>query len=362
MRRGFALAVIATLSSATLLAGCGSSSSGGSTGSTGGGGTNNSSAPPQTEFTDALHSLTAGQSLTTTLGLDTTSANLIKISGEKGSTPVTQTQADLITSAKLTVAIQAPSGKTLSDVTSSAGSASAAGSSVRVTGSANSTTYFTFTVVNKNIYLQLNLQGILDAAGQSAAYAGIKSAVSSQPAFAQDFIAGKTIEIPATVIASLTDLLKGATQSQSSSPVPNPSQIAGLVGGVEAAIINDLNVTRTSTGTTDVLALDGNIRTIGEDVIQAIATALPAVAAQLDPSRANSAPNRSVTAEASVTGGTLSKLEFDFGQFSPGQTDTLPIAAEFSTASPNISAPSGATVVSFQDLVSFFTAFAGSTG
>jgi hypothetical protein len=208
----------------------------------------------------------------------------------------------------------------------------------------------------------VNLKGILDAAGQSSAYAGITSQVSSLPAFAKDFIAGKTVEIPASTLSSLTSLLQGAAQGQGSSAVPNPAQIAGLISGIENAILNDLTVTRTTTGSTDVLEVSGNVRTIAGDVLSAVATAIPAAASQISPGQADTAPNKVVKAEASVTGGTLSKLEFDFGQFSPGQSDTLPIAASFSTVSPNITAPSGATVVNFQDLVTFFTSFAGSTG
>jgi hypothetical protein len=363
MRRRLALGAIAAVSTCTLLAGCGSSSSGGSTGSTGstGGGTNNSSAAPKTEFTDALHALSAGQSLTTTLGLDTDSANLLKITGENGDTPLTQSQADLIASAKISIAVQAPSGTTLASALAQP-STTATGSSVRVTGTAGGTTYFTVTVLNKNIYLQVDLKGILDAAGKPDALAGITSQVSSLPKFVQDLIAGKTIEIPASTISSLTSLLQGAAQGQGSGSVPNASQVASLVGAVETAILNDITVARTTSGSTDVLELTGNVRTIASDVITAVATAFPAAASQISPTQANTAPDREVKAEASVTGGALSKLEFDFGQFSPKQADTLPIAATFSTASPNISAPAGATTVNFQDLVTFFTAFAGSTG
>jgi hypothetical protein len=356
MRRRLALGAVATLSTVTLIAGCGSSSSGGSTG-TAGSGTNNSSAPPKTELTTAFHALTTGQSLTTTLGLDTDSANLIKITGEHGDTPVTQSQADLLTSAKISIALQAPSGKTLAAVTSGTASAAAA-SSIRITGAAGGTTYFTLTVVNKNIYLQADLKGILDAAGQSAAYTGIESQVASLPTFATDFIAGKTIEIPESTITALTGLLQGSAQS---SAVPNPAQIATLISGIENAVLADLTVTRATTGTTDTLQLNGNVRRIAGDVISAVATALPAAAGQLSPSQADSAPNRDVHAEASVTGGALSKLEFDVGQFSPRQADTLPIVATFSQASPDISAPSGATSVSFPDLVRFFTTFASAS-
>jgi hypothetical protein len=179
------------------------------------------------------------------------------------------------------------------------------------------------------------------------------------PKFAQDFIAGKTIEIPASAITSLTSLLQGAAQGEGNTQVPNATQIAALVKALEAAVINDLAVTRTTTGSTDVLALSGNIRTMASDILSAVATAIPAAASALSPGAANSIPNREVKADASVTGGALSKFEFDFGQFSPHQADSLPIAATFAKTAPTISAPSGATLVTFQDLVSFFTSLAG---
>lgn len=362
MRRRVALGAIAVVSTSALLTGCGSSSSGGSTGGSGSSGTNNTSAAPKTEFTDAIHALTSGQALTTTLGLDTDSANLLKIAtNKKGVAHLTQAQADLITSARISIAMQAPTGKTLADAASGTGAA-AADSSVRVTGTAGGTTYFTLTEVNKNLYLQVNLKGILDAAGHSSAYAGIASQASSLPAFAQAFVAGKTIEIPASAITSLTSLLQGAAQGQGNTQVPNTAQIAALVKAVESAIINDLTVTRTTSGSTDVLEVSGNIRVIASDVLTAAAAALPALASQIHPSEAATAPDQTVKAEASVTGGVLSKFEFDFGQFSPHQAETLPVAATFSKTAPSITAPAGATVVNFQDLVSFFTSIGGSTG
>jgi hypothetical protein len=82
---------------------------------------------------------------------------------------------------------------------------------------------------------------------------------------------------------------------------------------------------------------------------------------QLSPDSASQVPNKELRVDASVTGGALSKLEFDVGQFSPHQNDTLPIEATFAPSGPAISAPSGATEVNFQQLLTFFAALATPT-
>lgn len=358
MRRRLTLVAFAAVSACTVLVGCSGSSSGGATG--GVSGTNNSTAAPKTELTDAVHALSAGSSLTTTLGLDTTSSNLIHITGENGGTPITQRQADMLSSASIAIAVQAPSGKTLAQASSAD---AASGTSVQITGAAGGATYFTFTIVNKNLYGQVDLKGLLDGIGKADSYRAITAQTATAPPFVHDFLAGKAVEVPGSVISSLTALIQGATSGQGgSNPVPNAAQVAGLVTALRDAFLNDVTVTRTSTGTTDQLGLTGNVRTIAHDVLSAVATAIPLAAPQIDPSQADQAPDRTVKATASVTGGALSKLTFDVGQFSPHQAATLPVVAAFSRTTPAIKAPGGATVVSFQDLVSLVTGFAGSTG
>jgi hypothetical protein len=338
--------------SLALVAGCGSSSSGGSGGTTTGGGTNDSSAAPKTELADAVKSLSAGSALTTTLFVGTTSANLINITGEGGDTPLTQTQADLITGARVVIETTAPAGKTLAQAAAAAPNANTA---VSITGSTGGTTYFTFKVVNQELYAQLDLKDLLTVVGQGSAYAGIAGQTAGLPQFAQDFLAGKFVAIKFATIKSLTSFLQGALQGSGQTAIPNQGQIQSLIAALKTAVAADLTVARTTTGTTDELTVTGNVHDIASDILAAVATAIPAAASQLGPDAASTVPDKDLTLDASVTGGALSKVSFDFGQFSPHHKDTLPIVATFAKSGPAITAPTGSTEITLQDLTSFFT-------
>jgi len=352
VHRRLALGTVAAASALTLLAGCGTASSGGKSSSSGT--PNNSSVPPKTELTDAFHSLSAGSALTTTLSLGITSANLIHISGEGGDTPLTQHQADLITSARIVFETTAPQGRTLAQEAAAGANSNAA---VSVTGSAGGTTYFTLDVVNKTIYLQVDLKRLfLDTVNDGEPYSNLVAETASMPQFVQDFIAGKFVSLPLATVKSFSSFLEGAIQGSSKGAIPDPAQIKTLVAGLESAVLSDLTVVRTTTGDTDELVITGNARNIGRDILSTVAGSIPAAAAAISPGEADQVPNQDLKLDASVTGGALSKLSFDFGQFSPHQKDTLPIQATFAKTGPTITAPAGATAVNFQDLIAFFTA------
>jgi hypothetical protein len=344
MRRRFGFAAIAAATACTLIAGCGSSSSGGST-------SNESTAAPKTELVDSFRSLAAGSALTTTLSLDTTIANLIHVTGQGGSTPLTQTQAALISGATITIATAAPSGKTLK----SAAATSPGSISTKITGSSSGKTYFTFVVADKTLYLQVDLKDLLDAAGKSAEYQSLVARTAALPAFVKAFIAGQFVSLPIATITTLTSILEGAAGG-SASQIPSGSQLRTLLNQLQSTLASDVTVARTSSGPTDQLVVTGNVRNIARDFLSTIATAIPALASQITPDSANQAPNRDVKLDASVTSGAISRLEFDFGQFSPHQKDTLPIAATFAKNAPDISAPPGAIPISLQDLGTFIGA------
>jgi hypothetical protein len=352
MHRRVAASAAVAASVVVLLAGCGSSSSGGSSAS------NESSAAPKTELTDAFHALSAGSALTTTLSLDTTSANLLKITGEGHSTPVTQQQADLISSAKLVIETVAPSGKTLSQA-AAAGTNNA--SNVSVTGSAGGTTYLNLLVVNKTVYFKLDLKDILGLAGDSSEYQTLVARTTAMPPFVQAFVNDQYVSLPFATITALESFLRGAAGGSAVGQIPTGTQITKLIGQLETAILGDLTVARTSAGSTDLLAVTGNARDIAKDVLSTIATAIPVAASQVSPKTADQVPDQALKLDASVTGGALSKLEFDFGQFSPHQKDTLPISATFAKSGPTISAPSEVTQVDFQQLITFFGALGTAT-
>jgi hypothetical protein len=339
MNRRALLGAAVTACALTLVAGCGGSSSG----------SNDSSAPPATEFANSLHALTSGSSLTSTLSLQTTGSDLLAIASAHGGTDnVTQTQANLIAGARLTVETIAPSGKTLA-------ATPVASDMVSVTGSSEGTTYFSLRALNQSVYLQLDLKDILDAAGMSSEYQTLVTRTASFPAFVSAFIAGKWIALPDSAAASIEALLQGAESGK----IPTNSQAAGLVGQLESTIANDVTVARTSTGSTDQFTLTANVHTVASDIVTTIQNGLPSVASQLG--SADQVPDRSITVDGSVTHGAVSKLSFNTGQLSTNPFQ-LPLVASFARSGASISAPTGATQVSLQDLISLATLASGGSG
>jgi hypothetical protein len=289
------------------------------------------------------------------VSLGTTSANLIHITSEGNSTPVTTTQADLITSARLVVETRAPASKTLQQ---SAGAAN----SLSITGSAGGTTYFTALVVNRTIYFQLDLKDLLADTGQPPqTYSSIVSQTAGLPTFIQAFIAGKFVSLPFDTLSGFTSFLEGVAQGASKGKIPSPSQLRSVANQVRTAIASDLTVTRTSAGATDQLVVTGNAQNIGSDILSTLANAIPSIASSVRPSAAASIPSQDLTVDAAVTGGAVCRLAFDFGPVSPHQRDTLPIVASFARSGPPITAPSGATPLNLQELFGLFVTANGST-
>jgi hypothetical protein len=355
MRRRASLSTLAAAGAIALLVGCGAASSGGTSGT----GTNDSTVAPKAELSAAVRALTQGSALTTTLSVGTTSANLIHITGEGGSQPLTQEQADLITGARIVIESTAPQGKTLAQE-AAAGADSAAAASI--TGTTGGKTYFTFLVVDKTLYAQVDFAGIyFDLENDGEPYSNLQSETAHLPQFAQDFVAGKFVAIPFSTISDLTAFLQGALQGSGSSPIPSQDQVKGLITALQSAISSDVTVARTNTGATDDLVVTGNAHTLASDIVATIADAIPSTADGIGPDAVHGVPDQDLTLDASVTGGVLSNASFDFGQFSPHQKDTLPIVATFSQSGDPIAAPADATQVTLRDLTQFFVAVGSSS-
>jgi hypothetical protein len=330
------LSAVAVAGALTLVAGCGASSSGGS---------NDSSAPPKTELTSALGALNSGSALTTTLSLDTTGADILKLASQGGDATggPTPAQASLIAGAHLTIETVAPKGKTL-------GSKPGTGDAVAVTGGSGGTTYFSLRSLDHNFYLQVDLKGILAEAGESSEYQTLVARVASTPAFVQAFVAGKWVMLSTATITSIEAL----AQAGSHGAVPANSALLGLSHQLKTTLLSDVTVTRASTGTTDHLVATANIRKVAESVVASISAAIPAAASSLRSSNADTAPDKTVTADAFVTSGALSKISFNVDQFAPTKEPPFSVVASFVRSGAPISAPAGATPVAFAELLSLF--------
>jgi len=342
MHRRATLAVVAAGSALTLLAACGTAKTA----------SNDSAAPPRTEFTHAVHALSTGSALTTTLSLDATGAQITRLASQGGSgSGLTAAQASAIAGAHIVVEVLAPKGKTVGQTAQSPEAAS-----VSVTAGTGATTYLSIRSVHGTVYLQIDLKGILALAGASGQYATLQTRVSSFPAFVKALVAGKWVSLSLATIKSLESFAEGAAHAK----LPSAAQSRQLSSRLAAAVLSDLSATRASTGSTDHLVVTGNLRTIAHDVLSAVASAIPA-AASLGKTAGHSVPSQSITFNAFVTRGALSKLSLDVGQFSKTKHFALPIVASFVRSGAAISAPSGATPIDLGQLGALIGAV-GSSG
>lgn len=351
MHRRTSLTVLALVSSAALIAGCGSSSSGGTTTTPGGTGANDSSQSPSAELTSAFSALSKSSTLTASIKLGANASQIKSFASSTGA-HLSDTEANAIAGAQISIELQAPSGKTLSDLGSSSGS----GSSADFTISDNGTNLVSIRSVNKTLYLQVDLKDLLNTIGQSSTLSQLQTLEANPqfPSFAKALLDGKWVSLPQSAASSLT----GTTSSSSS---PSPQQEQAILNGIKRILTNDVTVTRTATGATDVLKLTANSKTVLTDFLTTITTAVPSAALALGSTDTSQIPSKTITLGANVTGGALSQLSIDLGQFAPpkNQPVTLPIDINFAQSGAAITAPSGAVAVNTTQLSQLFGAFAG---
>jgi hypothetical protein len=344
MQRRLSYAVIALASSTTLIAGCGGGSSSGTTGGTG---SNNSSQSPSAELTSAFGNLGKAHTLTMSLHLNTTGQTLSGIASSTGGS-LTSAQADAIAGAKLEIEIAAANGGTIGTLGGGQGS-------VNFTVSDQGTNWITIRSVNKTLYIQADLKDLFNTIGQGQSFAQLQAETAQLPSFVQALVQGKWISLPESAASSLT----GGSTSTSG----NSQQEQALINGLKQILTNDVTVTRTATGSTDKLTLTANSRTIATDFISTFSSLVPTAGAALSQADPSQVPSKDITLNAAVTGGALSQLSIDFGQFSPDPAnDHLPLAIDFAETGPAITAPSGAVAVSTQDLSQLFGGLLGGSG
>lgn len=347
MPRRTALAAVVLTATASLLAGCGGSSSGG------GGSTstsNNSSLTPQAELTSAVQALGSASNLTATLKLGGSGSQLLDfVKAQDKSAHLTAAQASEIAGLSLSFDFSAPSGKTLSDA-----SGLSSGGSANIAVSEGSKSLITIRFVNKVLYLQADLEDVLNDLGQAATYRQIQAASGQLPGFIGALVSGKWVSLQLSALQQLTGSL-GAVASAT----PNSAQQQHLLTALEALLTKDVTVKRTSSGSTDELALTANLRALAGDITSTFAGVIPGAGAALGSADLSSVPDKDITLNASVTDGTLSSLTFDLGQIAKSGHGTLPIELAFSKSGTSITAPSGAVAVDLSSLGSLLGAFGG---
>lgn len=345
MRRRTTLAIAAIAGSTALVAGCGGSSSGGAAGS----GSNNSSLTPAAELTSAVTNLGHSSTLTTTLKLGASASQISALAHSQGSS-ITSSQASALAGAAVTVEISAPSGKTLDDLSGTTGSGAAVDFSV----SDNGTKYLALRSVSKTVYIQADLKDLLNRLGQASVYQSLSAEGPSLPTFFQALIAGKWVSISAASLKTLTGTAPGGSGASA-----NPSQQEQFVNELKTVLTKDVTVARTASGSTDQLTLSANSRTLAQDVLADLTSAVPGAGAELGTTNTQNIPDRTITLNAAVTHGALSALSINLGQFDTSKHVSLPLNLAFAQNGPAITAPSGAVPVNTAQLSQLVQGFLG---
>jgi hypothetical protein len=342
------LAVLALASSAALIVGCGSSSSGGGS-STAPGGSNNSSQTPAAELHNALAALGKGSTLDASIKLGASASDIMALAQANNSS-ISSTEANAIAGAAISFEVVAPSGKTISDLSG----ADANAGNVNFSISDNGTNFFSVRALDQKVYIQVDLKDLFSAIGKSAEYQQFSGEAAALPPFLQALVAGKWISLPESSLKSLSSSVPGGTAS-----TPNPAQQHQFLTALESILTQDVTVARTSTGSTDDLTLSGNTQTIAQGLISALTSAVPSVAGELGGAGTGNVPSKNVTIDAQVTGGALSQLSIDLGQFDTKKMVSFPVDVDFARSGPAISAPSGAVAVDPSQLQSLLGQVAG---
>jgi hypothetical protein len=355
MQRRTSVALIAFISSLTLLAGCGGGSggSGGSSGGAIGTGTNNSSQPASAELSSAISALANTGALTATIKTTASASQISSLATAHG-TKLTSAETSAIAGADISIELAAPSGKKLSQIGNGAGTAAFA-----LTVASSGTTYLSLRSLNKTLYLQADLKDLLNLIGKGSTYASIQAESAALPSFVQALLADKWVSLPDSTLKSLEGVI-GAGSTPSPAATPNPSSELAVIGALKSVLTTDVKATRTSAGKTDTLALSANLRTLATGFLSAVSAAVPAAGA-IGGGTTSGLPNQNIALTASVTGGALSELSINAGQFDKSENASIPINVFF-TGGAAITVPSGAVAVDSSQLSELFSGLAGGLG
>ena len=324
------LACAVALSASLVAAGCG----------------NGTSTPknPHDELVAGLSALSKSDVLTTTLKLDTTPTQLQQIAQLSGSTLSTQA-AQGIASAQLVIE-------------SKRGDAQHKAFSVRAVD--GGTTLVELRYVAKSLYLQANVQSILQLANKPNALQSIQSQASQLPPFLTALLGGKWVSLSSETLSAIGGQL-GASGSTSS------SNNAKLLADLQSAFRKDVTAKKVGSDSKgDHLTLTADGKTVLTDFVTAVQNDVPTASTLTGRFQPSKIPSRNITLDAWVKDGAVSEIELDLAQFAPpGKAPSgthLPIVLAFDKSGSDITAPSGATAVDLSQLGSLFGALQGGSG
>jgi len=323
-----ALAVGTTL----LVSGCGSSSSGGS----------DHADNPKAALVAGVTQLGDADILTTTFRLDASADDLVKI-GDATNDPIPQNTADAISSARLVI-------ETTKDKTFS------------LSAIDGDNTLVELRVIDKTVYVQGDLSAMFDLAGNPDALDTVKAQAAQLPNFVQAFVNGDWVSLDTQALSGLAGQL-GATATSSPSADEGPKLLAELRNTID----KDVTVKEVGTDSEGThLQLSGNTRQLATDFQTAVRDTVPGGGTVADRLDASSAESRTITLDAWVNDGALSKLSLDLAQFDDKnelpQGTSLPIVLTFEQSGHTIDVPTSATPIDLTQLGTLMGAFTGQAG
>lgn len=337
MRARTARTSLALVAATALLAACGSTSSGGKP-------ANAASQTPAAELASAVHALGAAHTLTFTLSLGASGADLLQIASGLGGDGPTKAQADAIGGDHIGFELQAPTGQTIADGDWGSGRS---GGAVALTLGDDSTDFFNVESVAGALFGRIDLRYFLGLINGAPSFGALQRQVSEAPAFVRDALAGKWVSVPAATLKSLAGLAGG----QLGATAPSSPLLAAR-SKLLPTLLADLDVTRSSTGGADDLDVTFRLRKLITDeyavLAPAVGAAIPRGAdggSPLPGLNPRNIPDVTVHLDAFVTDGALSKVVFDAGQFDTAEHISVPIDLDISRSGPTIAAPGGATPI-----------------
>lgn len=345
MRRPTLAAIaVATCTSLTLVAGCGSGSS--------------TPKDPRAELTAGLSGLTGSDALTITLKLDTTPDKLQGFAAESGDKLTSAIAAD-VASANLVIEVKTDNGAHLGDLKSSDGSHLG----FRLQANDNGSSLAEFRSSGGALYLQADLKTLLTMFGKAKTYDEVKARAASLPAFVSAFVAGKWVSLDLSALKALAGQFGGL----GAAPSTNSKQGLQLVTDLRAALTADVTVTKVGSDSIgDHLKLTGHTKQLAADLMQTVTKDVPSAGLATSKLDASKITDHTLVLDAWVKDGALKQLSVDVVQFAkPGEAkagDSLPIVLAFDQSGPDIGKPADATAVDLSQLGTLLQGLGGLGG
>ena len=215
------------------------------------------------------------------------------------------------------------------------------------------------------LYAKVNMPQVAQISGKSVSEmtAGLGEVPPQVQAPLQALMAGKWVGVSAADLKGLEQMAQslggGDLGSTPTSAAGGTKMLSGIESSLMKALTQDATVADKGDGKYEVT---GKVKTIGQDVLQAITPALTAVPGKsksdVDKLREslNSIPDsQNVTFDIWVKSGQVSELQLDLAQFMKADKANgghLPLDAKFSQDAANVAAPSDVTNIDVKNLLS----------